>query len=255
VRTGFWQVGRFDARRRREPARETMGESPAGKGGLMMTVARASLVTPVLAVVLALFPGAALAALILVEDNRSVEMDYEGDVTRLESPGDPSWNAELNNSSGSISVSQTTTISPTAISGSSQVLVIMDGGNPQEAVSSFDIRFRVDEPTSISLTGQFEGDPAGYSTAGPLFLVEGSALIFSAPNEPHESFSFARTLAPGFEYHLTIEASIFESNDRGAGIDLSHGWQFALTVPESPGGMLVSLMLAVVAITRWRSAD
>src|SRR5262245_21254763 len=101
-------------------------------------------------------PSVVPADFILVEDNRSVEMNYEGAVSRKESPGAPSWDAELSNG-GSIRAHQRTAIAPTEISGRGNVLVIMDGGNPQEAISTFDVRFRFDRPTFISLTGQFDG--------------------------------------------------------------------------------------------------
>jgi hypothetical protein len=70
------------------------------------------------------------------------------------------------------------------------------GGNPQGATSTFDVRFRVDEPASATLTGQ-STNPFALTQAGPLLLLAGEEVILSAPNPGYVPFSFETTLTPG----------------------------------------------------------
>jgi len=216
------------------------------------------LVVPTLALVLSIFPFSARADLILVEDNRFIEWNRDGKVKRAAPPGPLSWEwaaeelpepyAGPSVPFGGPLVRQQTTFSGTTLTASGGAFVILDGGISQEAHSTFDVRFQVDRPTFVSLSGHFQDSNLWASASyppGPLLFQEGSAPIFSWPSNGHEPFSFQTTLRPGAAYRLLIDASISEHVDNGSGLDLGHSWAFELEVPELPAVELLPLVLLV----------
>jgi hypothetical protein len=214
--------------------------------------------SPIVALAIALSPPLpALADLILVEDNRFIETNYEGEVTRLDSPGAPTWEASLRSfdpEHGLPLADHLSTFSASAISGTGTTSTILDAGTYQGATSAFDMSFRVDRPTLVSLTGEFPSIPGHIpadvlgADAGPLLFQEDSALIFTWPSKTtlNEPFSFQTTLLPGPTYRLFAEAALFEDVDTGAGTTIGHRFEFDLEVPELPTVALLPLALAAI---------
>jgi hypothetical protein len=203
-------------------------------------------------------PSAAAADLILVEDNRFIEINYEGEMTRLSSPGDPIWKASLGGEQdaahhGLPIAGHDSTFSTSAIIGSGNVFTALDAGVFQGATSTFDILFRVDRPTFVSLSGQF-GFEFFRPPGGPLLFEEDGALIFSYPNDGIEPFSSQTSLKPESTYRLFLEASLFENTDTGGGTEYGHRWTFELEAPELPAAALLPLVLVSIALASCRPA-
>jgi hypothetical protein len=197
-------------------------------------------------------PLRALADLILVEDNRFMEINYEGEVTRLDSPGAPTWDANLT-IDPELAIpfaNHLSTFSPGAISGTGMADTTLDAGTYQRVTSAFDMTFRVDRPTFVALMGEFPAIPGRHPASGarPLLFQEDSALIFSWPSDTtlNEPFSFQATLRPGPTYRLFVEAALFEDVDTGAGTDIAHRFEFELEAPEPPALALLPLVLAAI---------
>jgi len=210
-----------------------------------------------LILILSVVPPIALGDLILVEDNRFLETNYEGTINRLDSPGASTWEASLMGSldpgRGFLPHSdQLSTFSASAISGTGQTFTTQDAGTYTGATSTFDVTFRVDRPTLVSLSGGFPAyfiPPFGW--VGRLLLFEeDSSLIFSSPSDTGNTFSFQTRLYPEHTYRLFIEASLFEDVDTGAGIDIGHRFEFELEAPELPSVAGVSLVLFAAALRR-----
>ena len=230
--------------------------------GAVMRAARIKpLILATLALVLSVAPSVALADLILVEDNRFIEWNRDGDVTRVEPPEDPSWEWAAQHLPGQgpapgPTTSQRATFSGTRLHASGGTFLTLDGGIVQEAHSTFDVLFRVDRPTFISLGGQFsEAFSAGFT--GQLVFMENSTVLLdelslTEPDPPYTmplSFALSTTLVPEATYRLVLEASVRENSITGA-TDEYQNWSFTLEVPELPAVALLPLVLVTAGVSR-----
>jgi hypothetical protein len=150
---------------------------------------------------------------------------------------------------------QEATFADTTLLASGGAFITRDGGISQDVQSTFDVLFRVDRPTLISLSGQFMEYDADY--AGRLLFMEDDAVLLNElsltePDPPYTrplSFSLHTMLVPEATYRLLLKAAVRE-NDPTGGTDVYQNWSFTLEVPELPAIALLPLVLAAIVCRR-----
>ena len=190
-----------------------------------------------------LAPPVAALEILPTQDDRVVSWILQNGTPEQLTPG-PGFPvfAETLNIVGGPSVSQNTSIGPTQMSGSGAAFVNTDEAT--NAVSVFDVTFRVDEGVAFALSG------AAYGGVDSEVVLSGpTGVIFEAPPSQGGAFPFfvTGTLVPGVDYRLRLALEVPNS---AAGYG---EWQFAFdttALPEPSNLVALGAALLVAAARR-----
>jgi hypothetical protein len=183
----------------------------------------------VVVVALSVLPSSAGAALVVIDQHRSVLV---GDQLAESSPGDIGFHQSISGSTAT--AVQNSDLTADVFSGAASFFLVPFAVPALAARSVLDVQFTVSEATPFALTGQIGaiGESQGFFV-GPGGVEE----ILSDP------FAISGVLLPSETYQLHLSVGIpadMPEPYRGS-------WNFVLAVPEPTVQLLVMLALAALA--------